>query len=299
MNPYTAQRIALADTYLPAAGPLATTNRGFHECYNHLLGETLDRLGHAIPVLVMLHDDLHLSAAGSRQYVQVVPEHYHQLKAVAHSGFGMQLWLMTHRAKVLNETLRSQLQANSEVLRQSRAALDCLPIAERATPATLLDTSLGFIHRIMAAGGVETELVEEYSTWMAPHVMKLARAAVRLEIDALHEATDRWRRELGESMWRDVYVVLCGTHQPRYRQAASQYFDRVLGEHPGIGAESEDRIVFAENIDELDGAFDLLARHIVDQQASTMIFGYRGRLQKDLLADVATEYLDQILPTGE
>ena len=93
MNPYTAQRIALADTYLPAAGPLATTNRGFHECYNHLLGETLDRLGYAIPVLVMLHDDLHLSAAGSRQYVQVVPEHYHQLKAVAHSGFGSELFL--------------------------------------------------------------------------------------------------------------------------------------------------------------------------------------------------------------
>lgn len=299
MNPYTAQKIAEADSYAPQTGPLAATNRGFHESYNSLLGETLDQLGKSIPVIVMLVDDLLLLAEGNRQQVSVIPENYHQLKAIAHSSFGMQLWLMAHRSKVLDATLKAQLEATAQVLSDSFDALENLPAEERATPTALLRTSLEYTDRVLAAGVVEIRLAQEYATWMAPHVLEMARAAVRGEIDGLHQVVGRWHRELGEATWRNLYVVLCGNHQPRYRQAATQYFDRLLGEHPGIGAESEDRIVFAEGVSELDGALDLLARHLVDQQASTMIFGYRSRLQKDLLADAAKEYLDRMMPGSE
>lgn len=299
MNPYTAQRIAEADSYHPQAGPLAATNRGFHESYNSLLGETLDKLGQSIPVIVALHDDLLLVANGGQQQVRVIPEHYHQLKAVAHSAFGMQLWLMAHRSKVLDATLQAQLQATAQVLSDAFDALDSLPADERTTPTLLLRTSLEYTDRVLAAGVVEVSLAQQYAAWIAPRVLEMARSAVRGEIDGLHETVSRWHRELGDASWQNLYVALCGNHQPRYRQAATQYFDRLLGEHPGIGAESEDRIVFAEGVGELDGALDLLARHIIDQQASTMIFGYRSRLQKDMLADAALEYLDQILPASD
>lgn len=299
MNPYTAQRIAEADTYAPQTGPLAATNRGFHESYNTLLGDTLDQLGHSIPVIVMLHDDLLLVAGDTQQQARVVPEHYHRLKAIAHSGFGLQLWLMAHRSRVLDDKMRVQLVATATVLRNSLTALDSLPPDERPTPKTLLEGNLEYIDRVLTAGVAEIPVAQEYAEWIAPHVLNMARAAVRLELDSLHEVVGRWRGELGKEAWQHIYVVLCGNHQPRYRQAANQYFDRLLGEHPGIGAESEDRIVFAENVSELDGALDLLARHIIDQQASTMIFGYRSRLQKDILADAATEYLDRLLPGRE
>jgi len=55
---------------------------------------------------------------------------------------------------------------------------------------------------------------------------------------------------------------------------------------------------YAEGVFDTDGAKDLLARHIIDQRASTMFFGDRHRLQEDLLADAATAYLKELLPDG-
>ncbi|MGB9155449.1 MAG: hypothetical protein WCB20_03085, partial [Chthoniobacterales bacterium] len=43
-------------------------------------------------------------------------------------------------------------------------------------------------------------------------------------------------------------------------------------------------------------ALDLLARHIVDQRASNLLFGDRRRLQEDLLADAASAEVRKLFP---
>jgi hypothetical protein len=91
-------------------------------------------------------------------------------------------------------------------------------------------------------------------------------------------------------------VLLVSTHQPRYREASKQYFQRLLHQVESPDAEGEDRVIYAEGVFDTDGAKDPLARHIIDQRASTMFFGDRHRLQEDLLVDAATAYLKELLP---
>ncbi len=296
MNPFTATKIAEANTFLPDAGPLAATNLAFHDSYNNVVCDVLAQLGHDTPVIGLVADDLLLLVDGKQESERVIPEHFHQLKAIGHSAFALQLWLMQHNAQQLDTTLRSQLQANHLVLSNTLAALDILPEWERSTPTTLVDGSLEYVAELLQLGKVDEARTREYSAWMAPLVLELAGAAARLEIDGLHAAVTKWRSEMGDARWRSIYVVLCGNHQPRYRHVATQYFERLLGEHQGGGAECEDRIVFAEGVCEINEALDLLARHIVDQQASILIFGDKSRLQRDLFADVAAVYLDQVVP---
>lgn len=93
-----------------------------------------------------------------------------------------------------------------------------------------------------------------------------------------------------------MYVVICGAHQPRYREAACQYFSRLLLQAEGSAAEREDRVVYAEGLCDIDAALDLLARHIVDQRASNLLFGNRRRLQEDFLADAASTEVRKLLP---
>jgi len=105
-----------------------------------------------------------------------------------------------------------------------------------------------------------------------------------------------WREQIGESRWNQLYVVIMGGHQPRYRDASKQYFQRLLNEKAGPAAEFENRVLYGEGVRDFDAALDMLARHMIDQDASAMFFGDRNRLQEDLLADVATEYLKVLLP---
>lgn len=73
----------------------------------------------------------------------------------------------------------------------------------------------------------------------------------------------------------------------KHGEATCQYFGRLLQQPDGYGAEREDRLVYGEGLCDVDAALDLLARHIVDQRASNLLFDDRRRLQEDLLADAA------------
>ncbi|MDG2014536.1 MAG: hypothetical protein P8J33_13595, partial [Pirellulaceae bacterium] len=115
------------------------------------------------------------------------------------------------------------------------------------------------------------------------------------ELDIMHASVTKWQNQMGSKKWSGLYVVVCGNHQPRYRAAALQYFERILGEQEGVAAEMEDRLIFGESVRDIAGVTDLLARHIVDQRAALIFFEDPRRLQKDLLADVATEYLNELL----
>ena len=94
----------------------------------------------------------------------------------------------------------------------------------------------------------------------------------------------------------EPFAAICGAHQPRYREATCQYFGRLLHQPEGYGAEREDRLVYGEGLCDVNAALDLLARHIVDQRASNLLFGDRRRLQEDLLADAANAEVRKLFP---
>jgi len=73
-----------------------------------------------------------------------------------------------------------------------------------------------------------------------------------------------------------------------------QYFQKILAEPAGIGAQNEHRLVYAEGIYEESRALKLVAKHVIDQEAAIAFFDNPRRLQEDILSDGAELVLEKL-----
>jgi len=299
-NPYTERELAEARNLPPPNEPFAAINVSFHETYTRLVDQLLAQLGDSIPVVVLTGDDAMLLWDGGEQREQVIPARYHELKALGHLAFGVQLTLMANGSGRLTDLTANEPHEKRAQIREAQAAVNvspaCASPSEMKAPAELLCRARKLVDRVLAEGVIDFDRLEEHIRALASHALETAQLAVCIELEQLHAVLARWRNDLGEERWAGLYVVICGAHQPRYREAACQYFGRLLHEAEGSAAEREDRLVYGEGLCDVDAALDLLARHIVDQRASKLLFGDRRRLQEDLLADVARTEVRKLLP---
>jgi hypothetical protein len=300
-NPYTQRKLAEGRELRPSNEPFASINVGFHETYTRLVEQVLAELGDSVPVVVLIGDDATLLCDGGEQREQVMPARYHELKALAHLAFGVQLTLMANKSGRLTELTANELHKKHAQIREAQAAVNasttcasCSP--KMKAPAELLCRARALVDRVLAEGVVDFDRLQEHVRALASHAFETAQLAVCIELEQLHALLGRWRNDLGERRWAGLYVVICGAHQARYREAACQYFGQLLHEAEGSAAEREDRLVYGEGLTDIDAALDLLARHIVDQRASNILFGDRRRLQEDLLADAAATEVRKLFP---
>jgi hypothetical protein len=304
-NPYTQRKLAEARDLPPQKEPFSAINIGFHVTYTRLVEQVLAQLGDGVPVVVLTGDDATLLYDGGEQHGKVIPARYHELKALAHLAFGVQLTLMANGRGHLTELTASELHEKRAQIREAHAAANAPPdsafcsptvtIASKA-PAELLCRARTLVDRVLAEGVVDFDRLQEYIRPLASSALETAQLAVCIELEQLHALLGRWRNNLDEVRWAGLYVVICGAHQPRYREATCQYFGRLLHEPEGSAAEREDRLVYGEGLCDVNSALDLLARHIVDQRASNLLFGDRRRLQEDLLADAASAEVRKLFP---
>ena len=305
-NPYTQRELADARKVPPQNEPFAAINFSFHETYTRLVEQVLAQLGDSVPVIVLIGDDAVLLFDGDEQREQVRTAHYHELKALGHLAFGIQLTLMTNGSGRLTELAASELHEKRAQIHEAYAIVNTPPAAASSSsraatiapkaPAELLCCARTLVDRVLEQGNVDFEGLQKHIRALASSALETAGLAVCIELEQLHALLGRWRNQLGETRWAGLYVVICGAHQPRYREATCQYFGRLLHQPDGSGAEREDRLVYAEGFCDVDSALDLLARHIVDQRASNFLFGDRRRLQEDLLADAASTEVRKLFP---
>jgi hypothetical protein len=300
-NPYTQRKLAEARELSPRDEPFAAINIGFHVTYTRLVEQVLAQLGESVPVIILMGDDVTLLSDGEEQREQVIPARYHELKALAHLAFGVQLTLMANGSGHLTELTANELHEKRAQIRDAQAAENSVSstptttVASRAA-AELLCRARTLVDRVLEEGVVDFERLHENIRALAAHALETAQLAVCIELEQLHALLARWRNNLGEARWAGLYVVICGAHQPRYREATCQYFSQLLHQPEGHGAEREDRLVYGEGLCDVNTALDLLARHIVDQRASNLLFGDRRRLQEDLLADAARAEVRKLFP---
>jgi len=293
-NPYTQRELLAARNGPPRNEPFAAINISFHESYTRLVEQVLAQLGDSVPVVVLIGDDATVLCDGREQREQVIPARYHEFKALGHLAFGVQLTLMANGSGSLTELTANELHEQRAQIRKAHAALNTSPTIKPA--AELLCRARELVDRVLAEGVINFDRLQEHIRALASNALETAQLAVCTELEQLHALLGRWRNDLGEKRWAGVYVVICGAHQPRYREAACQYFSRLLHQPEGSAAEREDRLVYAEGLCDVDSALDLLARHIVDQRASNLLFGDRRRLQEDLLADAASTEVRKLFP---
>lgn len=297
-NPYTIDTIHGCRTFPPFYGPFGDVNQDFHDTYDGLVQSVGFRLGREVPVIVATQFDLTMLFRGRQKVERFVPELFQTLKSVSHVAFGLQLIIMANgEGKFRGETTAALERKREFILIAARHLADQnLPWEIEDIQVRILEMSRQFIETTLERASVDWRATATFTRELAPSLMESAAYAARLELDGIHGIVSRWQEQFDMSTWHALYVVVCGAHGPRYRHAAKQYFRRLLHEEEGFAAEREDRVIYGEGLSDPTAAKDLLARHIIDRQAAQMFFGERRRLQRDLLSDAATEYLEVLLP---
>ena len=291
-----------ASGYPPIEGPLKAVNEDFHTSYARLIDLTKERLGQpGQPVMILMGDHVIFLHDGKSETAQIVPDEYHRLKALSHLAFGSYVSLLTFEPGPLGENEREVLGRKIDLVED---ALDSLRDGELAdefveTQRSILESTLDLLATAHENGSLDSAAPTDYARRIAPLLLESGASAARMELDRLHDQVSSWRKTLSDQAWRSLYVVICAGHQSRYRETSKQYFQRLLGEQEGLGAEHEDRVIYAEGISDQDLALELLAEHIIDQRASLAFFMDRTRLQQDLLADATEAYLNEILPVQD
>src|SRR5258705_3714959 len=116
-NLYTQRKLAEARNLPPRNGPFSAFNIGFHATYTRLVEQVLAQLGESVPVVVLIGDDATLLSDGGEQREQVIAARYHELKALAHLAFGVQLTLMANGNGRLTELTANELQEKRAQIR--------------------------------------------------------------------------------------------------------------------------------------------------------------------------------------
>lgn len=299
LNPYTRKKFEAIHSYDPFESVITALNKDFHHSYNMLIHNTHQSLGReGNPVIIMQSDRVILLHDGQRESFEVIPHLYHLIKAISHISFGIYVTLANNDFGQLKDEIRQDLFTKQELIEAALSILDeePIPINHLESQRQTLENGLNMIKVVLASGVVDPEQIRSFGLSNAPLYLENAALTVSLELDVLHDTVMKWKEELGPDNWANLYVVVCAGHQARYREASKQYFQRLLHEQEGLGADLENRVVYAESIHDLDAAIDMLARHIVDQRASIELFSDQTRLQQDLMSDGAAAYLDLLLP---
>jgi hypothetical protein len=298
-NPFTKQKFEAIETYDQYEDAITALNRSFHESYNNLIHRTFETLGkRKSPVIVMIHEDVILFHDGKEEKVNVIPKEYHQIKGIGHMSFGVYVTLANNGYKPLRPDIKEDLEHKQDLIAQALKYLEYnpLPLDYAATHRMMLESASNLIGKVLAAGEVVEDVLLDFCQKSAPLYLEGAQIGAKLEIDTLHDTVMNWIDRVGDDNWDNIHVVICAAHQGRYRETTLQYFQRLLYEREGFSAKNEDRVVYAEHINDPQAALELLARHIVDQRASIDLFGDPTRLQEDLMSDGAAAYLEELLP---
>ncbi len=298
LNPYTRKKFEAINSYDPYDDVISDLNQAFHYSYNQLIHETHERLGKkGFPVIIMFGEKVMLYHDGEEETIEVIPQLYHRIKSISHVSFGVFITLASNGYGKLKDAVKIDLEHAKELIESALEILAEEPIPEEHmnTQRATLENAITLIRDVLDSGKVTEERVSEFGKENAPLYMDNAAIGAKLELDLLHETVMRWREEMGKDVWESVYVVICAGHQARYRELSRQYFQKLLHELDGLGANLEDRVIYAEHIHDVEAALDLLARHINDQEASNTFFGDKMRLQQDLMSESAAEYLDELL----
>ena len=140
-NPYTQRKLAEARNLPPHDGPLAAINMGFHQSYTRLVEQELAQLGGRVPVVVVIGDDATLLCDGGEQREQVIPARYHEVKALAHLAFGVQLTLMANGSGLLTELTTNELHEKRAQIREAHAAAANVMLASASSSSTATTAS--------------------------------------------------------------------------------------------------------------------------------------------------------------
>ncbi|MET0390331.1 MAG: hypothetical protein ABW321_30445, partial [Polyangiales bacterium] len=261
------------------AARLSESDTQFHSAYARLRAAAAEQT----PVLVLLGDSLHLLDRDlQREWKMRVPAEQ-ILKMVAHMPLG--IFACLHDRSVdgdaLDSATRERLQALQDAQSQAQGALAGLLPEHRPDAEHVLTTCVAFITRVLGRGSSSAVELGQFSAELGPVLLRMVDDATQLELDSLDSAVESALQCLTPQRREHLEVIVAGNHQARARSIGIQYFLKRFDEAPG----DEKRVVYAESINELSQARELVGTRKLDRVIARAFFGDETRLQRDVLGD--------------
>jgi hypothetical protein len=283
-----ARRETPVDAATTAAAALAESNAECRAAYRAARERALARSG---PVVLFDGDELIFRYGETRRVSKITPAIYTDLKTVAHVALGLAALLTPPEPGPLDPARLFALKSYQETIEKARKAIEHrgLSKVQRQRQEKILDACDELLSEVIRGKKMDAKtVVGGLRRLRLPLELNTAEAA-RAQIDSLHRAMTAYRAKLSEEEWGRLKVVIQGSAMPRKNHLAVQYFARLLGE-AGEGR----RIIYAEAVFDEARALSLLGTHLLDTQLGADVYDDPQRLHRDLLADAARGYLDEL-----
>lgn len=235
-----------------------------------------------LPLLIRLGDDAISLRGAERRQVRVLSERYHALKSLCHAPIAIYLRLSPASGGTL---ARPDVQALCDLANELRAC-DAPETPMRA----LRDASIAFLELVCTRGHADRERLAAFERQTREPLRACIDLAARDELETLHRHVQAFTAAFTKQDWQAFRVVICASHQPRYRQSAKQYFKRLLHEHEGI----EGQVLYGENCRTEADALHLVATHLLDRELADFFLDSPLDLQQDVLGDAAERVVARI-----
>lgn len=266
----------------PGQPALQKLNRLFHDTYSARGDGVWEQLRSGeTPVIVRTGDRLVLHSDGETTDYEITGERYHELKAACHIPAAVHLALAEAESPADQAAV---LAAGLEGLDGLGASVDAIVCSTRI----LLEKM-----RVAARESDLQEALAAYRSAARRALEALAREAAGIEIDAMDSAMRGIEARLPQKRLRESYFVICGGHQPRYKQLSKMYFRRWLDEAGWPGSRIAHQVIYAEGKETLDEALELVRTRIVDGRLSAALFEDLTSLDEDVLGDAGIEQLER------
>ena len=245
--------------------------------------------------IISVNDALFLYRNGTMSsQVPVSSKLYTALKEVSHVVLGV--WLAVWDSTADDARSRSQAYLPRIAAIESALSDSVIPTDLRQAQSHLLNSSSRLISMTEEAGGVSEQQLHEWAATVKPDLLVNVQNATRAKLDTINSSMKKLAGDLTSQEKSELIVVICGVHQARQGNLQMQYFTALLGPE---AAAHDRRLLFAESINQLDDALNMLGTHQLDRAISESFFGTPYRMQRDLLDDAATEIIPELdLPEG-
>lgn len=284
----------------PPAGPLAELNLLFREAYRERRVQIEEM---ASPVIVASGNDLVLHRGGATETVRVIPEIFHDLKAVAHLPFTLYLRLQPFADRP-GELPPATLQWLGEIqprIAAARTALGGLGLSPQQVyrQAEIFDACDELIGEALRHQRISAAELGGFTHRMGPLMLANADEAACAQVAGTHRQVMAWKQAMSCAEWEALRVVNRGRHQSRYRSAATQYFGWLLGEpgaewsYPGESM----KVVYGESLGKDEDALDLLGIVLLDAEAGDAFFQDPWRMSEDILSRGTQQCIRQLPAT--
>lgn len=269
----------------------SSLNQYFHELYDQEVARLITHFGKDIPVLMNLGGTLVFKYNDATYRKVMTPALYQQNKIVGHVLFATYLLLKDSGDQhPLSKLKRQQVKNFLLRLKKNEAELTTDRIRK-----ILISENEAYLREVLSQKKFDDVRYRHFFATSFHALKKLVDAAAKAELDLLDQTVQRWLSSLSPDAMGRLKIVVATAHQARAEEISLQYFTKKFKATLGAGAIGEDQILVLENQFSEKAALQLLARHILDQNAASLILQDQNALQKDLLDASAKKWLQKNL----